>query len=251
MSDSSLRFDVVTIFPEMFEIIHAGGVVGRALEKQLFTFNTWNPRDFTTDNRKTVDDRAYGGGPGMVMMVEPLEKALSAIKQAHAKAGLVVLLSPQGTTFNQEMALDLLNNEQITLVCGRYEAVDQRFIDRNVDLEISLGDFVLSGGEIAAMAIIDAMARLIPGVLGDKDSALQDSFMDGLLDHPHYTRPENYENSLVPGVLLGGNHAIIEGWRREQSLLATQKSRPDLIEVARKKGLLSKKDELFLKSIRT
>ena len=137
------------------------------------------------------------------------------------------------------------------MICGRYEAVDQRFIDRNVDLEISLGDFVLSGGEIAAMAIIDTMARLIPGVLGDKDSALQDSFMEGLLDHPHYTRPENYENSFVPGVLLGGNHAIIEDWRREQSLLATQKSRPDLIEVARKKGLLSKKDELFLKSIGT
>lgn len=251
MSNSSIRFDVITLFPEMFEIIHTGGVVGRALEKQLFTFNAWNPRDFTTDNRKTVDDRAYGGGPGMVMMVEPLEKTLQTIQAAQSKAGPVVLLSPQGKTFHQDMAADLLNHEQITLVCGRYEAVDQRFIDRNVNLEISLGDFVLSGGEIAAMAIIDTMARLIPGVLGDKDSALQDSFMDGLLDHPHYTRPENYENSLVPGVLLGGNHAIIEGWRREQSLLATQKSRPDLIEAARKKGLLSKKDELFLKSVGT
>ena len=241
----------MTIFPEMFDIIHAGGVVGRALEKQLFKLNTWNPRDYTTDNRKTVDDRAYGGGPGMVMMVEPLEKTLQAIKALQGNAGLVVLLSPQGKVFNQDLAQDLLSHEQITMICGRYEAVDQRFIDRNVDLEISLGDFVLSGGEIAAMAIIDTMARLIPGVLGDKDSALQDSFMEGLLDHPHYTRPENYENSFVPGVLLGGNHAIIEDWRREQSLLATQKSRPDLIEVARKKGLLSKKDELFLKSIGT
>lgn len=245
------HFDIITIFPEMFEIIHSGGVVGRALDKQLFELKTWNPRDYTTDNRKTVDDRAYGGGPGMVMMVEPLEKTLAAIKQSHTQVGPVILLSPQGKTFNQQMAADLLQNEQLSFVCGRYEAIDQRFIDRNVDLEISLGDFVLSGGEIAAMAIIDAMVRLIPGVLGDKDSALQDSFMDGLLDCPHYTRPEIYENSVVPGVLLGGNHAIIEGWRREQSLLATQKSRPDLIEAARKKGLLSKKDELFLKQIQT
>ena len=246
-----MRFDVISIFPEMFQVIHSGGVVGRALDKQLFGLQTWNPRDYTTDNRKTVDDRAYGGGPGMVMMADPLEKTLQTIKKEQARHGPVILLSPQGKTFNQEMAAELLKKEQITMVCGRYEAVDQRFIDRNVDLEISLGDFVLSGGEIAAMAIIDAMVRLIPGVLGDKDSALQDSFMDGLLDCPHYTRPEIYENSAVPGVLLGGNHAIIEGWRREQSLLATQLRRPDLIEAARKKGLLSSKDELFLKNIQT
>jgi tRNA (guanine37-N1)-methyltransferase len=246
-----MRFDVITIFPEMFQIIHAGGVVGRALDKQLFSLQTWNPRDYTTDNRKTVDDRAYGGGPGMVMMAEPLERTLQAIHHEQKNAGPVVLLSPQGKTFNQQMAADLLKYEQITMVCGRYEAIDQRFIDKNVDLEISLGDFVLSGGEIPAMAIMDAMVRLIPGVLGDKDSALQDSFMDGLLDCPHYTRPEIYENSAVPGVLLGGNHAIIEGWRREQSLLATQLRRPDLIEAARKKGLLSSKDELFLKNIQT
>ena len=247
-----MRFDVITIFPEMFQIIHAGGVVGRALDKQLFELKTWNPRDYATDNRKTVDDRAYGGGPGMVMMAEPLEKTLKAIHQTQTNAGgPVVLLSPQGKTFNQQMAADLLKHEQITMVCGRYEAIDQRFIDSNVDIEMSLGDFVLSGGEIPAMAIMDAMVRLIPGVLGDKDSALQDSFMDGLLDCPHYTRPEIYENSAVPEVLLGGNHAIIEGWRREQSLLATHLRRPDLIETARKKGLLSSKDELFLKSIQT
>jgi len=246
-----MRFDAISIFPEMFQIIHSGGVVGRALDKELFSLHTWNPRDYTTDNRKTVDDRAYGGGPGMVMMAEPLERTLQAIQQAHMNAGPVVILSPQGKTFNQQMAADLLKHQQITMVCGRYEAVDQRFIDRNVDLEISLGDFVLSGGEIPAMAIIDAMVRLIPGVLGDKDSALQDSFMDGLLDYPHYTRPEIYENSAVPGVLLSGNHAIIESWRREQSLLATQLRRPDLIEAARKKGLLSSKDELFLKNIQT
>jgi tRNA (guanine37-N1)-methyltransferase len=246
-----MRFDVISIFPEMFQIIHAGGVVGRALDKQIFSLNTWNPRDYTSDNRKTVDERAYGGGPGMVMMAEPLEKTLTAIKKTQSKAGLVVLLSPQGKTFNQQMAGDLLKHEHITMVCGRYEAVDQRFIDRNVDLEISLGDFVLSGGEIAAMAIMDAIVRLIPGVLGDKDSATQDSFMNSLLDCPHYTRPEIYENSAVPGVLLGGNHAIIEGWRREQSLLATHLRRPDLIETARKKGLLSSKDELFLKNVQT
>jgi tRNA (guanine37-N1)-methyltransferase len=246
-----MRFDIVTIFPEMFQVIHSGGVIARALDKQLFTLNTWNPRDYTSDNRKTVDDRAYGGGPGMVMMVEPLEKTLEAIKKSQINQGPVVLLSPQGKTFHQQMATDLLKHQQMTLVCGRYEAVDQRFIDTHVDIEISLGDFVLSGGEIPAMAMIDAMVRLIPGVLGDKDSALQDSFMDGLLDCPHYTRPEIYENLQVPEVLLGGNHAIIEGWRREQSLLATQLRRPDLIEAARKKGLLSSKDELFLKNIQT
>jgi tRNA (guanine37-N1)-methyltransferase len=246
-----MRFDIVSIFPEMFEIIHSGGVVGRARDKQLFDLQTWNPRDYANDQRKTVDDRVYGGGPGMVMMLEPLEKTIQAIQASAPKHGPVVLLSPQGQTFYQQMAADLLKNQQITMVCGRYEAVDQRFIDRNVDLQISMGDFVLSGGEIAAMAIIDSMVRLIPGVLGDKDSALQDSFMNGLLDCPHYTRPEIYDNSAVPEVLLGGNHAIIEGWRREQSLLVTQKSRPDLIEAARKKGLLSKKDELFLKQIHT
>ena len=241
-----MRFDVVSIFPEMFEIIHQGGVVGRGLQQQLFSLHTWNPRDFTTDQRKTVDDRAYGGGPGMVMMLEPLEKALTSIKDDAKELGPVIFLSPQGKTFNQNMAKELLTHQQVTLICGRYEAVDQRFIERNVDLEISLGDFVLSGGEIAAMAMIDAMARLLPGVLGHANSAIQDSFMNGLLDCPHYTRPENYDNFHVPEVLLSGNHAIIEGWRREQSLLATLKRRPDLIESARKNGLLSAADELFL-----
>ena len=241
-----MRFDVVSIFPEMFEIIHQGGVVGRGLQQQLFSLHTWNPRDFTTDQRKTVDDRAYGGGPGMVMMLEPLEKALTSIKDDAKELGPVIFLSPQGKTFNQNMAKELLTHQQVTLICGRYEAVDQRFIERNVDLEISLGDFVLSGGEIAAMAMIGAMARLLPGVLGHANSAIQDSFMNGLLDCPHYTRPENYDNFHVPEVLLSGNHAIIEGWRREQSLLATLKRRPDLIESARKNGLLSAADELFL-----
>jgi tRNA (guanine37-N1)-methyltransferase len=244
-----MRFDVISIFPEMFQIIHQGGVVGRGLQQQLFSLNTWNPRDFASDQRKTVDDRAYGGGPGMVMMVEPLEKTVNAIKKDVPEHGPVIFLSPQGKTFHQDLAKELLQNPQITLICGRYEAVDQRFIERNVDLEISLGDFVLSGGEIAAMAIIDAMARLLPGVLGDSNSAIQDSFMNGLLDCPHYTRPENYDNFRVPEVLLSGNHAIIEGWRRKESLLATLKRRPDLIETARRNGLLSTEDEIFLSQI--
>ena len=246
-----MRFDVMSIFPEMFEAVHSGGVVGRALEKKRFELNIWNPRNYTSDPRKTVDDRTYGGGPGMVMMVEPLEKTLFAIHADLPKKGPVVLLSPQGQTFHQAMASDLLQYEQLTLVCGRYEAVDERFIQRSVDTQISLGDFVLSGGEIAAMAIIDAMVRLIPKVLGDQDSASQDSFMNGLLDCPHYTRPEIYDDFSVPEVLLGGNHAIIESWRREQSLLATQLSRPDLIEAARKKGLLTDLDERFLKRIQS
>lgn len=246
-----MRFDIISIFPEMFQVLRTGGVVGRALERQLFSVQTWNPRDYTEDHRKTVDDRAYGGGPGMVMMVEPLEKTLAAIQKECAQKSLVVLLSPQGKPFHQQLAKELLQTEHITFICGRYEAVDQRFIERNVDLEISLGDFVMSGGEIPAMAIMDAMVRLIPGVLGDKDSALQDSFMAGLLDCPHYTRPEIYDNSAVPGVLLSGNHAIIEGWRREQALLVTQLRRPELIVAARQQGLLSKKDELYLKSIPT
>ena len=248
-----MRFDVLTIFPEMFEALSGYGITSRALEKGIATLKTWNPRDFTEDNRKTVDDRAYGGGPGMVMMVKPLEGAINAIKndlnQQSTEIGPVVLLSPQGRAFNQEIASELGKFKQISFVCGRYEAVDQRFIDRNVDMELSLGDFVVSGGEIPAMAMMDALIRLLPGALGDADSAQQDSFMNGLLDCPHYTRPENYENFLVPDVLLGGHHAKILDWRRQQSLQATYKRRPDLIEKARRNGLLSKADEDYLSSL--
>ena len=248
-----MRFDVLTIFPEMFEAISSYGITSRALGKGLAQLRTWNPRDFTEDARKTVDDKAYGGGPGMVMMAKPLEGALSGVKadlQQHAiQTGPVVLLSPQGKAFNQEIALELGKYQQISFICGRYEAIDQRFIDRNVDMELSLGDFVLSGGEIPAMAIMDALIRLLPGALGDADSAQQDSFMNGLLDCPHYTRPENYENFLVPDVLLGGHHAKITDWRRQQSLQATFKRRPDLIEKARSNGLLSKADEEYLRSL--
>jgi tRNA (guanine37-N1)-methyltransferase len=188
-----MHFDVVTLFPEMFTALTKSGVTGRACEQRLTSVSTWNIRDFCEDSRKTVDDRAYGGGPGMVMLIKPLEDTLAAIRTSHQKAqipsGPVCLLSPQGKVFSQKLATDMLKYSNLTLICGRYEAVDQRFIDRNIDFELSIGDFVLSGGEIPAMAIMDAMIRLIPGVLGDENSALQDSFVNGLLDHPHYTRP--------------------------------------------------------------
>lgn len=245
-----MRFDVLSIFPEMFNALTQSGITGRAFDKGLAELRLWNPRDYTEDPRKTVDDRAYGGGPGMVMMVKPLETTLRAtqsdLQQQQIQAGPVILLSPQGKTLNQEISENLSKLEQITFICGRYEAIDQRFIDRNVTLELSLGDFVLSGGEIPAMAVMDSLIRLLPGALGDAESALQDSFMNGLLDCPHYTRPENYENILVPDVLLGGHHAKITDWRRKQSLLATYKRRPDLIEKARSNGLLSKADETYL-----
>jgi len=245
-----MRFDVLTIFPEMFQAITQYGITSRAFSKEILHLKTWNPRDFTSDPRKTVDDRAYGGGPGMVMMVGPLEASLQAVKKDIAsssnKQGPTVLMSPQGRVFDQDLAKELSQLEQITFVCGRYEAVDQRFIERNVDFELSIGDYVVSGGELPALVVMDSLIRLMPNVLGDANSAQQDSFSEGLLDCPHYTRPENYENFLVPGVLLGGHHGRIEDWRRNEALIATQKSRPDLILVARKKGLLSKKDEKVL-----
>ena len=242
-----MRFDVVSIFPEMFSAISAWGITGRALEQGLATIKTWNPRDYTTDTRKTVDDRAYGGGPGMVMMAKPLEDTLDAVAQDQgAQKGPVILLSPQGERFNQKIASELLDLRSVTLICGRYEAIDQRLVERRVDREISLGDFVVSGGEIPAMAVMDAVIRMIPGALGDADSVAQDSFMDGLLDCFHYTRPENYENLLVPDVLLGGHHAKIADYRRKQSLELTLKRRPDLIDQARQQGLLSSADEAYL-----
>jgi len=248
-----MRFDVVSIFPEMFSALTQWGITGRACEQQLASVSLWNPRDFSTDSRKTVDDRAYGGGPGMVMMAKPLEDTVEAIQAQHQLLGIrpgpVCLLAPQGKPFSQQIAADILNYGNLTLICGRYEAVDQRFIERKVDLQLSLGDFVLSGGEIPAMALMDAVIRLIPGALGDQESAAQDSFMNGLLDYPHYTRPEIVGNLSVPDVLLGGHHAKIMGWRRQQSLALTKRVRPDLIESARAKGLLSQEDEQFLHSL--
>ena len=248
-----MRFDVVTLFPEMFSALTQWGVTGRACTESLVDIHLWNPRDVCTDARKTVDDRAYGGGPGMVMMAKPLEDTVTQIKAAHQLAGIqsgpVCLLAPQGERFSQKIASEILNLGNLTFICGRYEAVDQRFVDRNVDLQLSLGDFVLSGGEIPAMAIMDAVIRLIPGALGDGESAAQDSFINGLLDYPHYTRPEIYENLSVPDVLLGGHHAKIADWRRQKSLELTFKLRPDLIESARANGLLSREDEQFLRTL--
>jgi tRNA (guanine37-N1)-methyltransferase len=248
-----MRFDVVTLFPEMFSALTQWGITGRACEKSLTSVHLWNPRDFCSDVRKTVDDRAYGGGPGMVMMAKPLEDAIAQVKAAHHAAGLksgpICLLAPQGERFSQKIAGNILNQGNISFICGRYEAIDQRFIDRNIDLQLSIGDFVLSGGEIPAMAIMDAVIRLIPGALGDGESAAQDSFMNGLLDYPHYTRPEIYENLSVPDVLLGGHHAKITDWRRQKSLELTFRLRPDLIESARANGLLTREDERFLRSL--
>jgi tRNA (guanine37-N1)-methyltransferase len=248
-----MRFDVVTLFPEMFSALTQWGVTGRACEQSLASVHLWNPRDFCSDVRKTVDDRAYGGGPGMVMMAKPLEDTIAQVKATHHAAGLksgpICLLAPQGERFSQKIAGNILNESNISFICGRYEAIDQRFIDRNVDLQLSIGDFVLSGGEIPAMAIMDAVIRLIPGALGDAESAAQDSFMNGLLDYPHYTRPEIYENLSVPDVLLGGHHAKITDWRRQKSLELTFRFRPDLIESARTNGLLTREDEQFLRSL--
>ena len=248
-----MRFDVVTLFPEMFSALTQWGVTGRACEQSLVSVHLWNPRDFCSDSRKTVDDRAYGGGPGMVMMAKPLEDTLRGVKAAHQAAGLktgpVCLLAPQGERFSQKIASNILDYGNMSFICGRYEAVDQRFIERNVDIQLSIGDFVLSGGEIPAMAVMDAVIRLIPGALGDGESAAQDSFINGLLDYPHYTRPEIYEDLSVPDVLLGGHHAKIADWRRQKSLELTFKLRPDLIESARANGLLSREDEQFLRTL--
>lgn len=246
-----MQFDVVTLFPEMFVALTQSGVTRRAFEQNKCSLTCWNPRDFTSDKHRTVDDRPYGGGPGMVMMVKPLQAAIDAAKLRQTELGLaaprVIYLSPQGRPLTHQRVVQLGDYSGLVLLCGRYEAVDQRLIDSCVDEEISLGDFVLSGGELPAMALMDSMIRQLPGVLHDEDSAVQDSFVNGLLDCPHYTRPELLDEHAVPAVLMGGNHAEIEQWRREQSLLATAMKRPDLLRQARSAGLLSKTDEQFLR----
>lgn len=248
-----MQFDVVTLFPEMFSALTASGITRRAHEQQRFGLSLWNPRDFTTDNHRTVDDRPYGGGPGMVMMAAPLEAAIAAAKARQQQAGLpvprTIYLSPQGAPLNHRKVVQLSAETGLVLLCGRYEAVDQRLLDRCVDEEISLGDFVLSGGELPAMALMDAVIRLLPGVLNDDASAVEDSFVNGLLDCPHYTRPEVHEGIAVPEVLLGGHHAEIAKWRRAKSLEATLTKRPALIGQAREQGLLSKADEAVLKKL--
>ncbi len=223
-----MRFDVITLFPEMMQAL-AAGVIGRAINQQLIHLYMWNPRDYTQDVHKTVDDRPYGGGPGMVMKIEPLAQAIEAAKLANPLAK-VVYLSPQGVPLNQLLATSLADEEGLILLCGRYEGIDERLLKKQVDMEVSIGDYVLSGGELPAMVLIDTVSRLLPGVLGHADSAEQDSFVNGLLDCPHYTRPEVLDGESVPEVLLSGHHAAIEQWRLQQSLIRTRERRPDLFD---------------------
>ncbi len=259
-----MRFDVVTLFPEMFAAVTASGITRRALEEGRWSFAAWNPRDFTTDRHRTVDDRPYGGGPGMVMLAEPLAATIAAAVDAQVASGrprpTVVLMSPQGRPLTHRRVMEWRDARDevggrrgLVLVCGRYEAIDERLVDAVVDEEVSVGDFVLSGGEIAAMALIDAVVRQLPGVLGAAESAPQDSFADaatgGLLDCPHYTRPEVWRDVAVPEVLIGGHHARIVAWRRERAVTATWRKRPDLIGKARAEGRLSKADEALLKRL--
>lgn len=225
-----MQFSVISLFPEMFDAVATLGVVGRAIEGQVVTLQRINPRDFTADAHRTVDDRPYGGGPGMVMKYQPLAAAIEKARETMPAASPVIYMSPQGAPFDQAAAKRLAGLQGVILLAGRYEGIDERVIEAHVDEEISLGDYVLSGGEIAAMAVIDATVRLLPGVLGDDESALQDSFSDGLLDFPHYTRPENVDGRGVPEVLLSGNHARIDRWRVQQAIGRSFTRRPELIE---------------------
>lgn len=225
-----MRIDVVSIFPAMFQAIRDYGVVGRAIQRGRLQLGLHDPRDFTRDRHRTVDDRPYGGGPGMVMLAEPLQAAIAQARAAGPAGRPVIYLSPQGERLDQPLLRELAAGEGMILLAGRYEGVDERLIELEVEREISLGDFVLSGGELAAMVLIDALSRLLPGVLGHQDSAAQDSFAAGLLDHPHYTRPEVFAGRAVPEVLLSGNHQAIARWRLKQALGRTWERRPDLLE---------------------
>ncbi|OUR64382.1 tRNA (guanosine(37)-N1)-methyltransferase TrmD [Methylophaga sp. 42_25_T18] len=224
-----MRLGVVSLFPQMFDAITQYGVTGRAVTQGKLSLDYWNPRDFTQDKHRTVDDRPYGGGPGMVMKVEPLRDAIHAAKAQLGSQTKVVYLSPQGKLLDQQKLIELATRNSMIFVAGRYEGVDERLIEQEIDEEWSIGDYVLSGGELAAMVLIDGVARLLPGVLGDDESAQQDSFMDGLLDCPHYTRPERVIDQSVPEVLLGGDHEAIRKWRLKQSLGRTWLRRPDLL----------------------
>ena len=244
-----MRFDVLTLFPELFAPFLTSGVTRRAYESGQVEVVLWNPRDFASGNYRRVDDRPFGGGPGMVMMAEPLDACLDAALTARGAPSPVVLFSPVGRALRHAAVAEWSASEGAVLVCGRYEGIDQRFIDLRVTHQVSLGDFVLSGGEIAAMALLDAVARLQPGVLGDADSHVQDSFnpaLDGLLDCPHYTRPEIWNERPVPAPLMSGHHAQIERWRRDQRLSITDLHRPELIDAARSAGALSAADEKAL-----
>lgn len=244
------RYDVITLFPEMFSALTGSGITRRAVDRGLYALGLHNPRDYTTDPHRTVDDRPYGGGPGMVMLAEPLMQSIAAARAAQqaaiGRSGRVIYLSPQGRRLAQSVVMELAAEPGLVLLCGRYEGVDQRLIDREVDEELSLGDFVLSGGELPAMVLLDAIVRQLPGALNTADSAQEDSFADGLLDCPHYTRPEVYENERVPEVLMSGNHAAIRRWRLKQSLGRTWQRRPDLLATR----LLSKTELKLLDEFR-
>lgn len=225
-----MRIDVISLFPPMFEAVTGYGVTGRAIKNGLLTLRVWNPRDYTEDRHRSVDDRPYGGGPGMVMMIEPLARAIGAARSEQGKEARVIYLSPQGRRLDHAGVVELSKREGVILLAGRYEGIDERLLETEVDEEWSIGDYVLSGGELAAMVMIDAVARQLPGALGDEDSAQQDSFVEGLLDHEHYTRPEDYAGRRVPEVLLSGDHEKIRRWRLKRSLGRTWLRRPDLLE---------------------
>lgn len=225
-----MRMDVVTLFPGMFAAVTEHGITRRAVEQGILQVGLWNPRDYTHDRHRTVDDRPYGGGPGMVMRMQPLRDAIQAAKAAEETPAQVIYLSPQGRPLDQDGVRELAQRPRLILVAGRYEGIDERLIEMSVDEEWSVGDFVLSGGELAAMVVMDAVTRLLPGALGHEDSAEQDSFADGLLDCPHYTRPEVFEGRKVPEVLLSGDHQAVARWRRKQALGRTWLRRPELLE---------------------
>lgn len=246
-----MRIDILTLFPEYFEPLHATGITGRAHARGLWQLKAWNIRDYVHDVHRTVDDRPYGGGPGMVMLADPLADTLMAVQAERSDSVPVVLLSPAGSRFDQNKAQALAESPGAIVICGRYEGIDQRFIDKHVDESWSVGDFVVSGGEPALIPMLDAAVRLLPGAM-QQDSHDQDSFqasLSGLLDSPHYTRPEVWQGVSIPDVLKSGHHDRIARWRRQQSLAITQTHRPDLIEKARAAGWLSQDDETFLASL--
>jgi tRNA (guanine37-N1)-methyltransferase len=244
------HFDVITIFPEMLDALIDHGITRRALDEKLFHLKTWDPRDFAADNYRRVDDRPYGGGPGMVMMAEPLQAAIEAAASRQRDAGVarpkVVLMSPQGVRLDEALVRELSQEQGLVLIAGRYEGVDERLVARSVDREVSIGDYVTSGGELAAMVVIDCLVRRLPGSLNDAESAAEDSFAAGLLDWPHYTRPEEWREARVPEVLVSGNHAAIRRWRRKQALGRSWDRRPDLIDEAK----LSREDRQLLEEYR-
>lgn len=254
----SLEIDVITLFPEMFDAITRYGITGRASKNEVFRLHTWNPRDFAKDSYHTVDDSPYGGGPGMVMLAQPLDEAVDQARARQLSEGIsgvseakVIYLSPQGKLLDHEKVLQLTQLKGLILLCGRYEGIDERIIIRQVDEEISIGNYVISGGELAAMVLIDGIVRQIPGVLGDADSAREDSFTNNLLEFPQYTRPEIYRGDSVPGILLSGNHAKINRWRLQQSLGKTWLKRPDLWALKYKQGISREEQELLEEFKRT